>query len=97
MERVYTKSNCKDFELYGLFGAKEIGVFLTLTKFVSSVNPIQDESFRGCSLMGRAAKKTPIPKFRHPYSTKMKLGSFIPYLKKIQKIYESFDTPIDFC
>ena len=31
----------------------------------------------------------------HP--TWMKLGTVIPYLKKIQKIYESRDTPLEFC
>ena len=32
-------------------------------------------------------------KICHPYPTKMKLGTVIPYPKKIQKIYESRDTP----
>ena len=32
----------------------------------------------------------------HAYPTMMKLGTVIPYLKKIQKIYESRDTPPDF-
>ena len=27
----------------------------------------------------------------------MKLGTVIPYLNTIQKIYESCDTPLDFC
>ena len=31
----------------------------------------------------------------HP--TMMKLGKVIPYLKKIQKIYKSRDTPPEFC
>ena len=33
----------------------------------------------------------------HTYATMMKLGTVIPYLKKIQKIYESRDTPLEFC
>ena len=33
----------------------------------------------------------------HTYPTIMKLGTVIPYLKKIQKIYESCDTPPEFC
>ena len=41
--------------------------------------------------------KTPLPKICHIYPTMMKLGTVIPYLKKIQKIYESRDTPSDFC
>ena len=31
------------------------------------------------------------------YPTMMELGTVIPYLKKIQKIYESRDTPPEFC
>ena len=37
-------------------------------------------------------KKAPLPKICHTYPTMMKLGTVIPYLKKIQKIYESRDT-----
>ena len=43
------------------------------------------------------AKRSPLPKFCHTYPTVMKLGTVIPYLKKIQKIYESCDTSPDFC
>ena len=39
----------------------------------------------------------PLPKIRHTNPTMMKLGIVIPYLKKIQKIFESRDTPSDFC
>ena len=31
------------------------------------------------------------------YPTTMKLGTVMPYLKKTQKIYESRDTPPEFC
>ena len=31
------------------------------------------------------------------YPTMMILGTVIPYLKKIEKIYESHDTPLEFC
>ena len=43
------------------------------------------------------AKKVPLPKIFHTYPTMMKLGKVIPYLKKIKKIYESRDTPPEFC
>ena len=46
---------------------------------------------------GGGAKSSPLPKICHTYPTMMKLGTVIPYLKKIQKIYESSDTPPDFC
>ena len=62
---------------------------------VLEFNPIQDGHFRECSGVGRA-KKAPLPKICHRYPTMMKLGTVIPYLKKIQKIYESRDTPPEF-
>ena len=38
-----------------------------------------------------------LPKICHTYPTMIKLGTVIPYPKKIQKIYESRDTPLEFC
>ena len=46
--------------------------------------------------MGESKKALPLPKICHTYPTMMKLGTVIPYLKKIQKIYESRDTPLEF-
>ena len=46
---------------------------------------------------GWGAKKPHLPKTCHAYSTLMKLGILISYLKKVQKIYESRDTPLEFC
>ena len=43
------------------------------------------------------SKKAPFPKICHTYPTMMKLGTVILYLQKIQKIYESHDTPLKFC
>ena len=43
------------------------------------------------------AKRPPLPKICHIYPTMIKLGTVIPYLEKIQKIYESRDTPLEFC
>ena len=42
-------------------------------------------------------QNAPFPKTCHTYPTKMKLGTIIPYLKKTQKIYESRNTPLEFC
>ena len=42
-------------------------------------------------------KKAPFPKICHIYPTMMKLGIVGPYPKKIQKIYESRDTALEFC
>ena len=33
----------------------------------------------------------------HTYPTMVKLGTVIPYLRKIQKMYESRDTSLEFC
>ena len=46
---------------------------------------------------GGGAKRHPLPKICHTYPTMIKLGTVIPYLKEIQKIYESRVTPTDFC
>ena len=41
---------------------------------------------------GWGAKRPALPKLCHTYPAMMKLGTVIPYLKMIQKIYESRDT-----
>ena len=46
---------------------------------------------------GEGQKGPTLPKICHTYPTKMKLGTVIPYPKKIQKRYESRDTPREFC
>ena len=43
------------------------------------------------------AKRPSLQKICYTHPTMMKLGTVIPYLKKVQKIYESPDTPLDFC
>ena len=54
-----------------------------------NVNPIQDGHFRGCSWMEEGAQKgSPLPKICHTYPTMMKLDTVVPYLKKIQNMYE---------
>ena len=58
------------------------------------LNPIQDGLFRG---WGGGQKRPPLPKIRHTYPTMMKLGTAIPYVRKIQKIYKSRDTFLEFC
>ena len=60
--------------------------------YYSYINPIQDGPFRDCSWIG-GGQKGPLPKICHTYPAMMKLGTVIPYLKKIQKIYKSRDTP----
>ena len=40
--------------------------------------------------------KGPLPKIYHTYPTMTKLNTTIIYVKKIQKIHESRDTPLEF-
>ena len=46
---------------------------------------------------GQKALPPHFPKICHIYLIMMKLGTVIPYLKKIQKIYGSRGTPLEFC
>ena len=46
---------------------------------------------------GWVGQERPLSKICHTYPTVMKFGTVIPYLKEIQKIFESRDTPPDFC
>ena len=43
------------------------------------------------------SEKAPLPKICHTYSTMMKRGTVVAYLKKIQKTYELRDTTLEFC
>ena len=49
--------------------------------------------FRAAHGWGRP-KRSPLPKIRHTYPTMMKVGTVIPYPKKIQKMYEPRDKPL---
>ena len=42
-------------------------------------------------------QKGPLPKICHTHPAMIKLGTVIPYPKKIQKIYQSRDTSLEFC
>ena len=46
---------------------------------------------------GVGQKDPPLPTIYHKYPAVMKLCTAIPYLKKIQKLYELRDTPLQFC
>ena len=67
---------------------------VVLQTIVFCINPIQDGLFWGLLTDTGRRKKDPLPKICHTYPTMMKLGTFITYQKKIQKIYESRDTPL---
>ena len=75
-------------------GAIQFNVAYWAMKF----NPIHDGSFWGCSWIGGRDKQAPLPTICYTYSsTMMKLGTLIPYLKKINEIYKLRDTPLKFC
>ena len=57
--------------------------------------PYPGWAFSGLLTDGRGGKKAPLPKICHTYPTTIKLGTVIPYPRKIKKIYESRDTPLD--
>ena len=82
-----------------IFGSSFLKPVLNSVTFskqkLGSLSPIQDGHFWGCSQMW-GAKRPPL-KICHTYPTMMKLGTVIPYLKKFQKLYESRDTPPNFC
>ena len=59
-------------------------------------HPIQDGFFKELLTDG-GGQNGPLPKICHTNPTMMKLGTVITYLKKIQKIYESRDTTLEFC
>ena len=70
---------------------------LSVGKNIETVLTLFRTSFFRLLTDGEGAKKTPhLPKIYHTYPTMMKLGTVIPYLRKIQKIYESLDTPLEF-
>ena len=41
------------------------------------------------------AKRSPMAKICHTYPALMELGTVMPYLQNIQKVYESRDTPLN--
>ena len=48
--------------------------------------------WRGCSQM--AGAKSPLPKICHTYPTMMKLGTVIPYLRRIKKKMNHMTQPL---
>ena len=62
---------------------------------ICNVKPIQDGPFWGCSWMGML--KSLLCKICQIYPAIIKLGTVTPYLKKIEKIHKSCDTPLEFC
>ena len=73
-----------------------IHYYLQKSWMVFAFNPIQDGPFRSCSgWWGGPQRYYCLKSATHP--AMMKIGTLIPYLKKIQKIYKSCDTPLELC
>ena len=53
--------------------------------------------FGAAHVSGGGGGKATLPKICRRYPTVMKLGTVTPYLRNMQKIYETRDTPIEFC
>ena len=62
-----------------------------------NINPIQNGHFRGSSRMEGGSKNGSLSKICRTYPTMMRLGTVIPYPKRIHelRVYESRDTPIE--
>ena len=60
---------------------------------MTPIEDIQDKPFRGCSRLD-LLNGTSLPKICQTYPAMMKPGRAIRYLKKVQKIYETRDTPL---
>ena len=67
-----------------------------ILKALLVLNPIQDGHLLGCSWMGGGAKRFPSRK-SVTYFAMMEPGTLKAYQKKIQKLYESRDTPYELC
>ena len=86
--------NCKSVVLCLTLQVLWPPIFLPCYKTGGSViNTIQDGPFWSCSRMG--GDPPPLPKICHVYPIMTKLSTVISYLKQIQKIYESRDTPLE--
>ena len=72
-------------------------VFVEIFISIGTTLTLFRRAFSGLITDGEGTKNAPLPKICHGYSTMMKLGTIIPYLKKIQTIYESRGTPSEFC
>ena len=58
------------------------------------LSPYSGWAFSG--LLANGGPKSPLPKMCHTYPTMKKIGTVIPHINKIQKIYKSRDTPLEF-
>ena len=86
------------FSLIALVGKSDFWVELPVSRFCNSFLTLFRMGF-----FGAAHGSWGVPfwslllKICHTYLAMMKLGTVMPYLRKIQKMYKSRDTSLDFC
>ena len=77
---------------------QKVGRITIETKLMRLMLTLLRMGFLGLVTDGGGVKRpSPDPKMCHTYLALMKLGTDIPYPKKIQKIYESRDTHLELC
>ena len=72
-----------------------IKLFRTETYRHKGISTLSRMGFFGAAHGWGGGKKAPLPKICHTYPTTIKLGTVVPYPRKIKKIYESRDSPLD--
>ena len=72
-------------------------LFISSQKLFSVLTLFRMGNFGPAHGWVRGRKGPPLSKICHTYPIMMKLGRGIPYLKKIQKLFESRDTHPEFC
>ena len=80
----------------------QTNLYISLRRFVQKFEPNDSLTLFGMGLFraaqgGGGAFWSTLPKIHDTYPTMMKLGTVIPYLRKIQKMYKSRDTFLEFC
>ena len=73
-----------------LYQEDQYELFISARNQLTFLGLLTDE---GVGVGSGGCQKGPLPKICHTFPTMIELGTVIPYLKRIQKIYESRDTP----
>ena len=80
------------FQCHAFFSSQDIKENVLLTLFRMGFSGLLMDG------MGEWGQKGPaLPKICQRYPTMMRLGTVIPYLNKIHKMYELCDIPLEFC
>ena len=73
-----------------------IFTFPSVTRLFKCLKPIQEGGAFQSAHGGGGFKTTPTSLNCYIYPTIMNLGTVVPHLKKIQKVYKSRDTTLEF-